>query len=339
MSVNYAEGLSPYDNKGRVDLKEFFDSPADLKQKLDELAELVKNSSHLVVHTGAGVSTSAGIPDFRGPNGVWTLEEKGEKPQISLTWDEAVPTPTHMALVALEAQGLIKYCVTQNVDGLHLRSGFPRNRLSCLHGDVFTEECDKCGTQYINLDPVPTMAQRYTGNVCDVSKSGGRSCRGKLKDMILDWEADLPLKDIIAAEEHSKIADLHLTLGTSLQIVPAGNLPTLSKKNNGKLVIVSLSKTKHDKKADIRIYAKVDDVMSGLMERLSIPIPKSEIMVPILESIHLLEDKKPRVTSIIKFQSCFEKLEKDKKFDQYEKRETVKLEDGLETSKRIKLDI
>jgi len=333
MSVNYAEGLSSYDNKGKVDLKEFHDSKEELKEKLDLLAKWVENSTHMVVHTGAGISTSAGIPDFRGPKGVWTLEERGEKPKISLTWEDAIPTPTHMALVALEHKGIVKYCVTQNVDGLHLRSGFPRNRLSFLHGDVFVEECDKCGTQFINLDPVQTMAQRYTGNVCDVVKKGGRACRGKLKDMILDWEADLPEKDIMAAEDNSKMADLNLTLGTSLQIVPAGNLPTLSKKTGGKLVIVSLSKTKHDKKADIRIFARVDEVMEGLMRRLGIDIPKSEIVIPILKSQHPLQDKRPRPNSVVKFYSMIDQLKKEECAEEKEERAEEE-----ERSKRVKIE-
>ena len=179
------------------------------------------------------------------------------------------------------------------------------------------------------------MAQRRTGNVCETTKtkSGGRSCRGKLKDTILDWEADLPEVDAVVAEEHAKLADISLTLGTSLQIIPAGNFPTFVKRKKksgaaaatktegqekvesedsiGKLVIVSLSATKHDKKADLRIYAKVDDVLRGLMSRLEIPIPKREIVIPILTSAHPLEDKKGRVNSVVRFTSYLMKLEKE----------------------------
>lgn len=87
---------------------------------------MIKDAKHLVFHTGAGISTSCGIPDFRGPKGVWTLEEKGEKPSFDVTFQSAKPSFTHMAIVQLEKQGYLKFVVSQNVDGLHLKSGYPR---------------------------------------------------------------------------------------------------------------------------------------------------------------------------------------------------------------------
>lgn len=82
--------------------------------------------------------------DFSGPNGVWTLEKKGEKPEINISFEDAIPSKTHMALKALIDAGRIKYIVSQNIDGLHLKSGVAREHLSELHGNMFIENCNKC---------------------------------------------------------------------------------------------------------------------------------------------------------------------------------------------------
>ncbi|XP_069833997.1 NAD-dependent protein deacylase sirtuin-6 isoform X2 [Dendropsophus ebraccatus] len=297
MSVNYAAGLSPYPDKGRCGLPEMFDSPEDLHQKVKELADMVQKASHVVFHTGAGISTSCGIPDFRGPNGVWTLEEKGLNPKFDTTFETACPSVTHMALLQLQKVGVLKFLISQNVDGLHLRSGFPRDNLAELHGNMFVEECKKCGKfpvlrwevlsrgavmgsqkqdypQYVRDYVVGTMGLKPTGRFCDVPKVRGlRACRGKLIDTILDWEDSLPDKDLNLADEACRKADLAITLGTSLQIKPSGNLPLLTKRKGGKLVIVNLQPTKHDRCADLRIYGYVDEVMSLLMQSLDLKIP------------------------------------------------------------------
>ncbi|OWK51228.1 NAD-dependent protein deacetylase sirtuin-6 [Lonchura striata] len=250
MAVSYAAGLSPYSDKGKCGLPEIFDPPEELERKVQELAELIRSSSHVVFHTGAGISTASGIPDFRGPNGVWTMEEKGLSPKFDTTFENARPSKTHMALLGLQRVGILKFLVSQNVDGLHVR-------------------------QYVRDAVVGSMGLKPTGRLCSVTKARGlRACRGKLRDTILDWEDSLPDRDLTLADEACRKADLSITLGTSLQIKPSGNLPLITKKRGGKLVIVNLQATKHDRQADLRIHGYVDEVMTKLMKHLGLEVPE-----------------------------------------------------------------
>ena len=127
-----------------------FDSAEELARKCAELAELLRSSRHTVFHTGAGVSTSAGIPDFRGPQGVWTLEQRKRKVESGVSFAEAQPTSTHHAIQALVARGMAVFVVSQNVDGLHLKSGLSRDCLAELHGNVMMERCERCG-RYVSV--------------------------------------------------------------------------------------------------------------------------------------------------------------------------------------------
>ncbi|XP_030920602.1 NAD-dependent protein deacetylase sirtuin-6 [Geospiza fortis] len=174
------------------------------------------------------------------------MEEKGLSPKFDTTFENARPSKTHMALLGLQRVGILKFLVSQNVDGLHVRSGFPRDKLAELHGNMFVEECVKCGKQYVRDAVVGSMGLKPTGRLCSVTKARGlRACRGKLRDTILDWEDSLPDRDLTLADEACRKADLSVTLGTSLQIKPSGNLPLITKKRGGKLVIVNLQATKH----------------------------------------------------------------------------------------------
>ncbi|GAB0090519.1 NAD-dependent protein deacetylase Sirt6 [Sergentomyia squamirostris] len=274
MSCNYADGLSAYNNKGVLGVAERFDDNQTVIEKCEKLAKMILAAQKVVVHTGAGISTAAGIPDFRGPSGVWTLEKKGLKPTMNVSFDQAIPTKTHMALKALVDAGHVQYIVSQNIDGLHLRSGLSRQYLAELHGNMFVEQCNKCRRQFVNSSPSPTVGQKDTGALCRGGKES-RPCRGgHLHDTILDWEDGLPEKDLDMSYMHSTIADLNICLGTTLQIVPSGNLPTKNKKHGGKLVICNLQPTKHDKNADLIISAYVDEVLERISKRLGIEIPE-----------------------------------------------------------------
>lgn len=273
MSCDYASGLSAYADKGICGQPEHFDSADLLEEKVTRFSEWVETAKHIVVITGAGISTSAGIPDFRGPKGVWTLEQKGEKPNVNISFDDAVPTVTHMALVALAERANLKFLVSQNVDGLHLRSGFPPEILTDLHGNMFVDRCNQCGRQFVRVTATKSVGQKPTGEACSVPKRNGRLCRGQLHDSILDWEDELPAEGLRAADLHCKSADLIVCLGTTLQIVPCGALPLHAKKTGGRIVICNLQPTKIDKSANLILRYYVDDVMKKVMDRLNIEIP------------------------------------------------------------------
>ena len=181
MSGGYADKLKDYPSKGVCGLPETHDTTRKLRSSLNQLVAMVQQSNHFVVLTGAGISTSAGIPDFRGPGGIWTRQQELEKrqkrekrkrkapepentkaepesakakpaaaspeelPAGALDFGAAQPTLTHYALAEMAQRGKLKHVVTQNVDALHQRSGLDRDNLSVLHGCIFEEKCESCG--------------------------------------------------------------------------------------------------------------------------------------------------------------------------------------------------
>jgi mono-ADP-ribosyltransferase sirtuin 6 len=242
---------------------------------LKRLTGLIRESRHTVVLTGAGISTSAGIPDFRGPQGIWTAEKKktakkrkllDARPEtkqgasVEEDFSKASPTLTHRAICKLVELHKIQYCITQNVDGLHRRSGLSRQHHSVLHGCVFTEVCEDCKTEHFRDYDVGGMSFQPTGRECE-------ECKGSLRDILLDWDDELPEEDLERATDHCLRADLVLCLGTSLRIEPAGSLPTLARK----FVIVNLQETPYDKEATLIVRAPVDEVMNEVMTQLGCP--------------------------------------------------------------------
>ncbi|CAF0977039.1 unnamed protein product [Didymodactylos carnosus] len=272
MSISYSENLSDYPHKGKVGMPELCETEEDLEKKVALMEQMIRSSLYTVAITGAGVSTAAGIPDFRGPKGVWTLEKKGLKPTCETTFDTATPTFTHNALCTLERCGYLHFLISQNIDGLHHRSGFPLEKLAELHGNVYCEECELCHSRIVHEQSIDSYCLKRTGNVCNTTKSNGKllKCRGKLRDTILDWEDPLPEHALKMSEANCSKANLCLCLGTSLQIRPCRDLPKRTKKNNGKLIIINLQKTSLDSIADLVIHERVDHVMKLLMNRFNL---------------------------------------------------------------------
>ncbi|XP_062503701.1 uncharacterized protein LOC134180532 isoform X2 [Corticium candelabrum] len=247
------------------DKVEFFDSPDALDEKITTLAQWIKQASHFIAFTGAGISTAAGIPDFRsgmntvletGP-GAWELRAKGETRSKK------------------RKNGSLKAVISQNTDGLHRRSGLGKQELYELHGNSNLEVCKSCRREYLRDFRTRSAAKVHnhlTGRKCD-----DPHCRGKLRDTIINFGEDLPEDVLEASLKHAKVADLCLAMGSSLTVTPAADIPKIVGKKRietGGLVVVNLQKTPLDHLASMRIHAKCEDVSRLLMDKLGVPIPE-----------------------------------------------------------------
>ncbi|GMH35465.1 hypothetical protein BSKO_03333 [Bryopsis sp. KO-2023] len=270
MSLGYASRLSwKEDYGGQLGTRELHDKGDVVEKKVERLAEWFSSASGIIVFTGAGISTSCGIPDFRGPKGVWTLQKQGKPPpELKMSFEMSKPSYTHQAIATLVSRGKISYVVSQNVDGLHLRTGIPRDKIAELHGNCFAERCSKCKKEYIRDFEMKTVGFKPTGRKCSAPQ-----CSGGLRDHILDWDDALPEAELQKSEEHAQKADLAVCLGTSLQIIPACDIPLETVNEGGRLAIVNLQKTPKDGDADLVIHSRVDEVMRSLMGRLKIKVP------------------------------------------------------------------
>ncbi|KAI1706775.1 sir2 family domain-containing protein [Ditylenchus destructor] len=201
-------------HKDSEQVREFESDDTTLERQAAELANLIRQSHHFIAFTGAGVSTSAGIPDFRGPQGVWTLRAKGEFPKSRQSTLSAVPTTGHMALIGLERAGLLKFLISQNTDGLHRRSGFPPEKLAELHGNSNLERCRHCKKEYLrdfSTRSAPGVHDHQTTRKCAV-------CGHWLHDTIINFSESLPEKPLKDGFINARRADLCLVLGSSLTI-------------------------------------------------------------------------------------------------------------------------
>lgn len=223
------------------------------------------------------------------------MEGKGLSlpPSKLQSFDQCQPTFSHMAIRSMFFKGQVSFIVSQNIDGLFLKANFPRSSIAELHGNYFADECTHCKRRFIRTRPSLTMCCKPTGDACP--RIFKRPCKGHLTDTILDWEQNLPDKELELAITNSKKADLAICLGTTLQINPAGMLPLNVLKKGihkrkrkhdqtngesteestlkpGKLVIVNLQKTKHDERANLIINEKIDTVMRLLCTELDIQV-------------------------------------------------------------------
>lgn len=264
------------------EIEEHFDDPSVLERKLDQLAEWVRSSEYVTAFTGAGISTSAGIPDFRGPDGVWTRTARGDSVVHGRDFLVARPTVGHMAVLGLWKHGILRSLLSTNTDGLHLRSGFPRDSLTELHGNTNLEECptepvgaseapyggDGCGSEFFRDERVRaeglTAHQHATGRMCE-------NCGKPLQDTVINFHENLRRRNVEKGLKEATSCDLMLCLGSSLR-VSTWAPEQVARDRKKRLVIVNLQWTPLDGSADLKINARTDTVLTGLCTRLNVNV-------------------------------------------------------------------
>jgi NAD-dependent deacetylase len=231
------------------------------------LAELLSTSRRTVVFTGAGISTESGIPDFRSPGGIWTRyqpidfqaflssdearrEAWRRKFATQGVLDEATPNRGHRAVAALVRRGTASVVITQNIDGLHQRSGVPEHKVIELHGNTTYARCLDCGRRH-ELDPIRLVFER-TGEPPTCA-----GCGGWVKTATISFGQPMPEEAMQRARRETLAADLFLVLGSSLVVFPAAEFPALAKQNGAALAIVNREPTHLDRIADLVLHAEI----------------------------------------------------------------------------------
>lgn len=235
----------------------------------------------VAVLSGAGISTDSGIPDYRGPQGVWRRDPEAEKlvtydsymtdPDIrrrswemrrdSPTW-AAKPNAAHEAVARLERSGTPMRVITQNVDGLHQLAGVPDRKVLELHGSSRTVECTQCGAS----GPMAEALERVSAGEPDPAC---RECGGILKSATVMFGQSLDPAVLGEAVALAKACEVFVAVGTSLQVQPAASLAGLAAEHGARLVIVNGEPTPYDGVADEVVREPIGRALPALLDRLA----------------------------------------------------------------------
>jgi len=237
--------------------------PESVAPSVTTVAAWLRAASRVVVLTGAGISTESGIPDFRGPNGVWTKDPSAEKaatleyymsdPQVrARSWQNrlrsemwtAKPNAAQHALVELEHKHALHFLVTQNVDGLHLDAGQSSQIVVEIHGNARDAKCMSCGWRGPMAETLARVRAGEKDPACE-------HCHGILKSATISFGEDLVADDLVRAQRAASHADVFLALGTSLGVYPAAALPQLARRAGARLAIVNAEPTPLDDLAEV----------------------------------------------------------------------------------------
>ncbi len=242
-------------------------------------AGILRRAGRITVLTGAGISTDSGIPDFRGPQGVWTKNPAAEKtstlshyladPEVRrVSWQqrlhspawEARPNAGHRALVELERQGRLVALITQNIDELHQRAGSDPGRVIEVHGTMHRVVCWGCGDEA----PMQAALDRVRAGEEDPPC---RRCGGVLKSATISFGQSLDSRTILRAEMAAMSCDVLLAVGTTLAVHPAAGLVPLAAEAGAEVVIVNAQPTPYDDVAAAVVRGSISEVLPDLVAR------------------------------------------------------------------------
>ncbi len=245
-----------------------------ISNQIQQAAEIIIRSRSAVALTGAGVSTRSGIPDFRGPTGLWTKVNPAKFASIdgfmndpkawwemalelAPTFMNAKPNPAHLKLAELEKMGFLDWVITQNVDGLHQQAG-SQNVLE-VHGSLFSGTCTLCCYQVDRKFLEKAMKKRQIPVMCP-------SCGGLVKlDAVFFGEA-LPQKELATAIESVRKCQLMLAVGSYLVVYPVASLPTIAQQSGAQLIIINQEPTPFDSVANLVFTAEAGETLSAIVE-------------------------------------------------------------------------
>lgn len=245
------------------------------------LSEFLRASQNALIFTGAGISTGSGIPDFRGPQGVWTrrqpvyyqdfmtseaarLEHWDYKLEAWEAFRKAKPNEVHRSIMKLEKAGKLRMVVTQNIDGLHSLAGTSLEKLVELHGTNSLVECQSCKWRG---DPQPHFDFFRTHRKPPLCE-----CGGFLKPATISFGQGLEPNELERAHRGAMETDLVVAVGSTLSVYPAASFPLLAARRGVPYVIVNRGETEHDREPSVslRIEGEVSEIFPPAVEAASL---------------------------------------------------------------------
>ena len=241
---------------------------------LERLRVLMEGARRAVVFTGAGISTESGIPDFRSPGGMWSRrrpvdfrdfvaseaarrEAWSQRVESHRTMACAEPNHGHRAVASLVHRGIVTTVITQNIDGLHQRSGVPPERVVELHGNSTYAKCIECGSPY-PIEPIlDAFEHAGTLPVCE-------RCGGHVKTATISFGQAMPEAAMRRAEAATAECDLFLAIGSSLVVHPAAGFPIRAKRSGAILVILNREPTELDSLADLVLNREIGATLAAI---------------------------------------------------------------------------